>query len=136
MNSTAVRIWVGGHYSLPFNRESIPQSLEPEADFVILEIDQDSLVDDQRSKLYPIRIERKVAMALGKVLAGAKVAMHGFPKELSQIKYGAEKITPKGYSVDALYDSVETTSGLHRVRFFGVERPVKDHEGMSGSPGS
>jgi hypothetical protein len=134
MNATAVRIWVGGHYSLPFNRESIPQSSEPEADFVILEIDRDHLDDDQRSKLYPIRLGREVGMELGEVLAGAKVAIYGFPKQLVQINYSKQKITPKGYSVDGFYECVETTSRLHRVRFFNVKRPVTDHKGMSGSP--
>jgi hypothetical protein len=66
MNSTAVRIWVGGHYSLPFNRGSIPQSLEPKADFVILEIDRDNLDDDQRSKLYAIRVERESWHGIGR----------------------------------------------------------------------
>jgi hypothetical protein len=73
-------------------------------------------------------------MALGEVLAGANVAIYGFPKELVQINYSEQKITSKGYSVDGFYEGVETTSLLHRVRLFNVERPVTDHEGMSGSP--
>jgi hypothetical protein len=137
--ATAVRIWVGGAFSLPFARESIPQSLEPEADFVILEIDRKHLSEDQLASLHPLDLNQQIALPIAPLLSDATLAMKGFPHALSQLEYDVEnfehnKITPHSYSIDGRYDGADETSLLHRVRYFKVLRPVTDHDGMSGSP--
>jgi len=138
LDSTTVRIWVGD-FSLPFNRESVPQSLEPEADFAILEIDQGHLTNDQRKNLHPLDLDKQLGLPIDTLLSGAILAMRGFPDELYQVHYDLDyfekhKLTPYSYSIDGRYDGAETTSQLHRVRYFAANRPVTDHSGMSGSP--
>jgi hypothetical protein len=138
-SASAIRIWVGGALSLPFNRESIPQSLEPEADFVILEIDQAHLTGDQPAKLRPLDLDRQVNLPVASLLPGATLAMKGFPKALPQIKYDLDnfadhKITPNAFAIDGTYDGADETSLLYRVRYSNGRRPVTDHNGMSGSP--
>lgn len=66
---------------------------------------------------------------------GSHLVVKGYPIERGQVDEGDLTLTNKSYLTDGRYVGADDDRpGLHHVRYFTGDHPIKDHNGMCGAP--
>lgn len=138
----AARIWLNGR-SLALTNVLLPNEREESyGDLAILEADIMKLDAEDRADLSPIILDSQVSYSLSTLPRNVRLVVKGYPSEVflpgtitpkCQLNHDEKKLTPTGYCTDAAYGGpIET--GVHLVHYYPGARPVRSHDGMSGSP--
>jgi hypothetical protein len=121
------------HLPLPFKEYYPPKSRADRDDLWIFEIDGTKLSIQNLISLSPIFLNRQESRTLGALPIGSHLVVKGYPIERGQVDEVDWLLTNKSYLTDGRYVRADERPGLHHVRYFPGDHPIKDHDGMRGA---
>jgi hypothetical protein len=81
-----------------------------------------------------IPLDRQSDQQLSSLPISSHLMLKGYPIERGQAEEADWSLTNKSYLTDGRYVGADDRPGLHHVRYFPGNHPIKDHDGMCGAP--